>query len=54
MSAKLLNPHFSSFVDVSSDCRADLIITSDLGIEYWYTKYVSTVIAESTDQLLNK
>ncbi|CAD8196839.1 unnamed protein product [Paramecium pentaurelia] len=54
ISAQLLNPHFSSFVDVSSDCRADLIITSELGIEYWYTKYVSTVVAESTDQLLNK
>lgn len=51
LTSKLLTPHFSSFVDVSSDCRADLMITSELGIEYWYTTYVSKTIAEGAEVL---
>ncbi|KAM3143943.1 hypothetical protein pb186bvf_003994 [Paramecium bursaria] len=43
----ITSPHFNSVVDISGDCRADLIITSQdpsqsQYLEYWYTKYTET------------
>jgi integrin alpha FG-GAP repeat containing protein 1 len=45
--SQFTTPHFNSFIDLNSDCRADLLITSVSStgaaqLEYWYTALTKT------------